>query len=220
MLGLGRAPAAVPGTGRKRLRFWDAKPDVLRRDGGPGSCLPRRTWTPAALEVCGLRPPRAPFGRSTSPYTPGMGAKCPSPPPPHPGALTLQGSLASGPQGPARCLTPTLCTPFTYLSRTLRSEVSFPCFSPAQSCWRAREIRLALISRLLHKARALRGHPSDPTGFPGSSPHPLPPNGGTPLIGLVSVGTSKQKRSVLFFALYSVTQSQGLESEGGKKRSF
>lgn len=150
---------------------------------------------------CGLRPPREPLWVWQIYLSPRgwNGRQMPlpllSPPPPHPGAPAPRGLRASGPQGLARFLIPPPRAPFPYLCRALTSEVSFPGFSPPQPCWRAREIVLAVISRLLRQARALRGQPPR---RPLRISRVLPPHHsrqmeGLLLIGPISVGTSKQK---------------------------
>lgn len=154
-LGLGRPAAAAaaggPGTGREKAGVRGGE-EVPRRDGGPGSrrarvagrLLPRR---------CGSRPPRWPSllaqGHRPPPRRPGR--QTPLLPLPHPGAAALTGPASRWPVASDQWPDPRFCAPFPRVPRTPGSEVSSPRFSSPQPSWRAREIVLAVISRLLRR---------------------------------------------------------------------
>lgn len=145
-------------------------------------------------------------------------------PSPTPGPPAVTGLRASSPQGLARCLTFSPCTPFLHLPRTLTAKGSFPDFSRSQPCWRAREIALAVISRLLRVSRALRGSPTDPSGVPGS-PSPLPPNEETPPNSLDETQLGHPNKNVTFSHFFlplpvNPVSGPGVEREDFKKSNF
>lgn len=180
-----RASAAVPGAGGKEGWGSGRGGHKCEAGGGPGSLLPRGTWTPAPKEVkvSAFRGALFPFQDLPSlvPTPLEEAPNAPSPPPP----WGLGSDRAREPPAPgvwpgaSAPLPAPLCRVYPAPSGPQAISPGFRRLTLAggrgRSCW--------LISRLLHPARALRGHLFDPSGFPWSYPYPLPPNGGTPSSG-------------------------------------
>ena len=215
----GRAAGPPGPRGRRQGGGRRGEAEVPGQDGWRAWVQPcRRAGAPAPLGGAGRG--LLTLGRATYLHPAGPGAKCPLPPLPHPGASALTGPASQRPSESRRVPNPSLQRPFsTPAPRSGRKSV-LPGFRHL-SLPGGRGRSCSLLSPASAGPRP-EGHPSYPSGFPGSPLPQSPPNEGTPLIRprLCWGCPNKNVEFLLFSPLNPVSDSvsrPGLKWKEGKR---
>lgn len=221
--GSGQVATVGPGT-RKKAKVPGGEADVPRRDGGglgpavhadlgrqvPGRCGWGPPWLPFLPGQGHLPPPRGP-GRQMPPL---------SPPPPHRGAKALTGPASRRPPGSGLAPDPRLLRPFPASAPHPQVRRRFPRVFATSVFLAGAGDRARCYLPPPPQGPRPEGHPSNPSGFPGSPPTYSRQMEGPPSSGQAPLGPPNKNVQFLLFPFYPMTQSQGLESKREEKNAF
>lgn len=196
-----------PGRGRGAEAGWRARVPPCTRSWAPAPEEVRVAASPMALSPRAGPPTSTPPARA--PDAP------PSPPPPRGcGSDRAREPVARSLRPVAR---PPLLCPVSPCAPHPRVGSQFPPVFVTSAFLAGAGDRARCYLPPPPPARALRATPPTPRDFQGS-PQPNPAKCRAPSSGQALLGRPTKNVQFLLFSLYPVTQSQGLESEGGRKK--